>query len=100
VGYALSEELITDGNGRVLSDCLEKYMIPTSMDMPEIEIILVESADEEGPYGANGVGEIGLNNTAPAIVNAIHDAIGIRFHTLPVTAEDVYFALKEREDKP
>jgi 4-hydroxybenzoyl-CoA reductase subunit alpha len=100
VGYALSEELITDGNGRVLSDCLEKYMIPTSMDMPEIEIILVESADEEGPYGAKGVGEIGLNNTAPAIVNAIHDAIGIRFHTLPVTAEDVYFALKEREDKP
>jgi len=94
VGYALSEELITDGHGKVLSDCFEKYMIPTSMDMPEIEIILVESADEEGPYGAKGVGEIGLNNTAPAIINAIYNAIGIRFQKLPVKAEDVYFALK------
>jgi CO/xanthine dehydrogenase Mo-binding subunit len=94
VGFALSEELITDGHGKVLSDCFEKYMIPTSMDMPEIEIILVESADKEGPYGAKGVGEIGLNNTAPAIINAICNATGIRFHDLPLKAEDVYFALK------
>ncbi len=94
VGYALSEELITDSNGRVVSDCFEKYMLPTSMDVPEIRIILVESADQEGPYGAKGVGEIGLNNTAPAIVNAIENAVGIRFHHLPVKAEDVYFALQ------
>ena len=94
VGYALSEELITDSKGRVVSDCFEKYMLPTSMDMPEIQVILVESADLEGPYGAKGVGEIGLNNTAPAIVNALYNAIGIRFHRLPVKAEDVYFALQ------
>lgn len=94
IGYALSEELVTDSQGRVLNDCFEKYMMPTSMDLPEIRIILVESADKEGPYGAKGVGEIGLNNTAPAIVNAIHNAIGIRFHRLPVKAEDVYFALQ------
>jgi CO/xanthine dehydrogenase Mo-binding subunit len=95
VGYALSEELITDSKGRVLSDCFEKYMMPTSMDMPEIRVILVESVDPEGPYGAKGVGEIGLNNTAPAIVNAIDNAIGVRFHRLPVKAENVYFALKQ-----
>jgi len=94
IGYALSEELVTNAEGRVVSDSFEKYMMPTAMDIPEIEVILVESADQEGPYGAKGVGEIGLNNTAPAIVNAIHNAIGIRFHTLPVKAEDVYFALK------
>ena len=94
IGYALSEELITDSRGRVVSDCFEKYMMPTSMDLPEIRIILVESADAEGPYGAKGVGEIGLNNTAPAIVNAVHNAIGVRFHHLPVKAEEVYFALQ------
>ena len=94
VGYALSEELVIDDHGKVISDCFEKYMMPTSMDMPEIEIILVESADEEGPYGAKGVGEIGLNNTAPAIINAVYNAIGIRFHEMPLKAEDVYFALK------
>ena len=71
-------------------------MMPTSMDMPEMDLILVESADQEGPYGAKGVGEIGLNNTAPAIANAIYDATGIRFHKLPIKAEDVYFALKEK----
>jgi xanthine dehydrogenase molybdenum-binding subunit len=94
VGYALSEELLIDDHGKVISDCFEKYMMPTSMDMPEIEVILVESADEEGPYGAKGVGEIGLNNTAPAIINAVYNAIGIRFHKMPLKAEDVYHALK------
>jgi CO/xanthine dehydrogenase Mo-binding subunit len=94
VGYALSEELITGAEGRVLSDCFEKYMMPTAMDMPEIQVILVESHDPEGPYGAKGVGEIGLNNTAPAIVNAIHNATGVRFHHLPVKPERVFFALK------
>ncbi|MBN1835634.1 MAG: molybdopterin-dependent oxidoreductase [Spirochaetales bacterium] len=94
IGYALSEELLTNSKGRMVSDTLEKYMMPTSMDIPEIKVILVETNDPEGPYGAKGVGEIGLNNTAPAIVNAIHDAIGVRFHRLPVRAEDVYFALK------
>jgi xanthine dehydrogenase molybdenum-binding subunit len=95
VGWALSEELITNSKGRVVSDCFEKYMLPTSMDMPEIRTILVESAEKEGPYGAKGVGEIGLNNTASAIVNAIQNAIGVRFHRLPVKAEDVYFALRQ-----
>ncbi len=95
MGFALSEELITDSRGRVVSDCLEKYMMPTAMDIPEVKVILVESADAEGPYGAKGVGEIGLNDTAPAIVNAIHNATGIRFHKLPVKAEHVYAALQQ-----
>jgi len=94
VGFALTEELITDARGRVITDCFEKYLIPTAMDMPEMKVILVESNDPEGPFGAKGVGEIGLNNTAPAIANAITNAIGVRFHRLPIRAEDVYRALK------
>ena len=95
IGYALTEELITNKEGRVISDCFEKYMIPTSMDIPVIKIILVETNDQEGPYGAKGVGEIGLNNTAPAIVNAIHNATGVKFHSLPVKSADLYFALQK-----
>ena len=95
IGYALTEELITNKEGRVISDCFEKYMMPTSMDIPEIKVILVETNDQEGPYGAKGVGEIGLNNTAPAIVNAIYNATGVKFHSLPVKSEDVYFALQK-----
>jgi xanthine dehydrogenase molybdenum-binding subunit len=94
IGYALTEELITNQKGKVLSDCFEKYLIPTSMEIPEINIILVETNDSEGPFGAKGVGEIGLNNTAAAIVNALYNATGIRFHKLPVKAEDVFYAMK------
>jgi len=97
IGYALMEELITNEKGRVISDCFEKYMMPTSMDIPEIKLIIVETVDPEGPFGAKGVGEIGLNNTAPAIINAIYDAIGIRFYNIPIKSEDVYFALKKKK---
>lgn len=97
IGYALTEELITDQNGRVVTDCFEKMMIPTAMDIPRINVIIVETDDPEGPYGAKGVGEIGLNNTIPAIVNAIYDAIGVRFHHTPVGAEDLYTALTRKE---
>lgn len=97
IGYALTEELITDQNGRVTTDCFEKVMIPTSMDIPRINIIIVESDDPEGPYGAKGVGEIGLNNTIPAISNAIYDAIGVRFHHAPIGSEDLYTALIRKD---
>jgi len=94
MGFALTEEVITDAKGRIITDCLEKYLMPTSMDMPQMQVILVEPIDPEGPFGAKGVGEIGLNNTAAAIANAITNAIGVRFHRLPIKAEDVYLALK------
>ena len=97
IGYALTEELITNQDGRVVTDCFEKVMIPTSMDIPRIDIIIVESKDPEGPYGAKGVGEIGLNNTIPAIANAIYDAIGIRFHHAPIGSEDLYTTLTRKE---
>jgi len=99
IGYALMEELITNEKGKIISNCFEKYMMPTSMDIPEIKLNIIETIDPEGPFGAKGAGEIGLNNTAPAIINAIYDAIGIRFHNIPIKSEDVYFALIKKKEK-
>jgi CO/xanthine dehydrogenase Mo-binding subunit len=72
-------------------------MIPTSMDVPQ-DIVprLIEIADPLGPYGARGVGEMTMMLLAPAILDAIHDATGIWFNKIPVKAEDVLLALKEK----
>jgi CO/xanthine dehydrogenase Mo-binding subunit len=93
IGYALSEELLFDGEGRILNPTLRTYRIPTAKDMPPMEIILVEKADPYGPFGAKGVGEITTNCTAPAIANAIARATGARLTQLPMTPERVWQAL-------
>jgi selenium-dependent xanthine dehydrogenase len=82
VGYALTEELVVD-KGRVLSDSLVRYRVPTIRHLPEITPILVEHPTSSGPYGAKGIGEITSIPTAPAIVNAIYDAVGVRLSSLP-----------------
>ncbi|MBC8407085.1 MAG: molybdopterin-dependent oxidoreductase, partial [Planctomycetes bacterium] len=73
------------------------YRIPTSMDTPEIEALIVESIDPEGPYGAKEAGEGPLHSTIPAIANAIFDAVGIRLRELPFTPAKVLAALREKE---
>ena len=65
--------------------------------MPEIKAYCVESVGTNGPFGAKGIGEPGLVPTAPAIANAIYDAIGVRLHELPMTREQVLTALKEKQ---
>ncbi|MEW6696418.1 MAG: xanthine dehydrogenase family protein molybdopterin-binding subunit [Bacillota bacterium] len=97
IGYALSEEIRYDDQGRQLNNGFHKYMLPTAMDVPEMEAIIVEAEDPTGPFGAKGVGETGLVATAAAISNAVYDAIGIRFFEIPLTEERVYKALKERK---
>lgn len=96
IGYALLEELKID-MGEVLNPNFTDYKIFTASDIPEIKSILVESNDPQGPFGAKGVGEIVLIPTAPAIINAIYDAIGIRFKELPVTSEKILNALRGEE---
>ncbi len=83
IGYALTEELVVD-KGKVLSDNLVRYRVPTIRHLPEITPILVEHPVSSGPYGAKGLGEITSIPTAPAIVNAIYDATGVRLNQLPV----------------
>jgi len=65
--------------------------------LPEIELILVEKPDPKGPFGAKGVGESAMVAIAPAIANAIYDAVGVRITELPVTPEKILKALKEKQ---
>ena len=95
IGLALKEEFVLD-EGRILSDSLAKYKIPTTQDVPEIVPILVEALSEEGPFGAKGVGEIPSIPTVPAIINAIYDATGVRISRVPVRREDLLRAIQSR----
>jgi aldehyde oxidoreductase len=88
LGLALMEEYIP---GR--TENLHDYLIPTIGDVPEIECLLIEAADPLGPYGAKGIGEPALVPTAPAILNAIHHATGLRLRQVPATPDRVRAAL-------
>lgn len=81
--------------GLHIGPSLLDYPIPTSQEVPDFEALIVESIDPEGPYGAKEAGEGPLHSTIPAIANAIHDAIGVRFRTLPITASKIWRALQE-----
>jgi CO/xanthine dehydrogenase Mo-binding subunit len=94
IGYALYEEHILE-NGIPRTGSLAFYLVPTSMDVPEIECEIVEVADPKGPFGAKGVAEPATIPTTPAILNAIYDAVGVRITETPATPERVYFAIQE-----
>jgi len=96
VGYGLTEEMKLE-QGRVMNPNFLDYKMLTAMDVVPVEPIIIEPGDEAGPYGAKGIGEPGLVPTAPAIANAIYDAIGVRITSLPITPEKVLAALKEKK---
>jgi CO/xanthine dehydrogenase Mo-binding subunit len=75
------------------------YMIPTAKDVPALDAVVVETKSDTGPYGAKGIGEMTANSQAPAIINAIYDAIGIRITNLPATPEKILRALEEKQAK-
>lgn len=89
LGYTLTEEIKLEG-GFPKTKSLGEYMIPTSMDVPPIETHIVEVPVSTGPYGAKGVGEPALIPTAPAILNAIANALGIRVVDLPANLENLH----------
>ncbi len=93
LGQALFEELVLD-RGRVVNPSFIDYKIPCTLDVPELTPLFVEATHREGPFGAKGLGEPGLAPTAAAIANAIFDAVGVRIHDLPITAEKVLAALE------
>ena len=97
IGFALSEDFMVDkGTGETLSDSFATYKIPSALDIPEIEVILVEEPVSSGPFGAKGVGELPSIPTAPAICNAIYNAVGVRVYRLPIEPE---WLLKEMSKK-
>lgn len=97
MGFALLEELELE-KGAIKNPGFSKYLINTAMDMPEIYSIIVEDPTSSGPFGAKGVGEPALIPVAPAILNAIYDAIGVRFTEVPVTPRKIIEALNEKQN--
>jgi CO/xanthine dehydrogenase Mo-binding subunit len=95
-GYAITEELKVD-QGHTLNDSLESYLIPTSLDAPETVTKLLEIPEPYGPHGAVGIGEPSLTSTAPALLNAVSDAIGVRINQIPMTPERVLAAIESKE---
>jgi xanthine dehydrogenase molybdenum-binding subunit len=98
IGYALKEKLLLDETtGRLLNADFIGYNLPSSLDLPEeIEIVFVETIDPIGPFGAKGLAEMGMVSIAPAIANAIYDAVGTRFHELPMTRQKILEALRQK----
>jgi len=96
LGDALMEEVIIE-EGISKTDSFTNYLLPTSMDVPEISTTLVEEEEPTGPFGAKGVGEHASIPTAAAIANAVYDAIGVQIKELPITAEVVWRALQKAE---
>ncbi len=99
VGLALYEEILFDDNGRQINPNLTNYIMPTSLEMPDVEVHIVDNYDPTGPFGAKGVGEPTSVPTAAAILNAIHDAVGVRITQLPATAEKILKAIQEKDGK-
>jgi CO/xanthine dehydrogenase Mo-binding subunit len=96
LGYATAEEVVLDKHGRMRNDRLTNYIIPTSLDAPEMITRIVEIPFAGGPFGAKGLGEIPLDGPAPAVAQAIEAATGIVLDTLPMTPERVFTALEAK----
>jgi CO/xanthine dehydrogenase Mo-binding subunit len=95
IGYGLSEDLAVD-EGKVTTVNFGDYKIPNIKDIPELHTVILASESGPGPYDARGIGENPLAPVAPAIANAVEDAVGVRIRDLPITAEKVYQALVTR----
>ncbi len=94
IGHALTEELLFSDKGRCLNANLFDYKIPSSLDVPHIEVVLVKSEEPTGPFGAKSIAEVGINGPLPAISNAIYNAVGVRLRRAPFTPERVLSALQ------
>lgn len=98
IGYAIMEEIqVAEGVNQ--TGLFASYLIPTSMDLPDIKALLVESGEGAGPFGARGIGEPSLANSAASIASAIENAVGVRVRHLPITPERVLTAIRTAQDR-
>jgi CO/xanthine dehydrogenase Mo-binding subunit len=93
IGYALTEAMPME-EGRPLGPNFSDYKLPCTLDMPPLQVGFADSYEPTGPFGAKGLGELGLDPTAAVIANAIHDACGVRITTLPITPEKILEGLR------
>jgi xanthine dehydrogenase molybdenum-binding subunit len=96
IGYALSEQVILE-KGENMNPNFRDYKILTAKDVVPIQAPVLETYDKDGPFGAKGIGEPGCVPTAPAVANAVYDAIGVRVKDLPITPEKVLAAIREKK---
>ncbi|WP_432492573.1 molybdopterin-dependent oxidoreductase [Kineococcus gypseus] len=94
IGTALHEELRLDAEGRVTTTELRSYHVPRSADVPDTEVLFADTRDEFGPLGAKSMSESPYNPVAPALANAVRDAVGVRLHELPMTRDRVWRAVR------
>jgi len=94
IGFALYEKVIWH-NGRMQNGQMTNYIIPTSPDLPSIRVYFEELGNVHGAYGAKGIGELPMDGPAPAVVNAIVDAVGVPFDSVPLLPEDIFDVLGE-----
>ncbi len=98
IGYALYEKVVVE-KGEFKTTGFSTYILPTALDSPEQETVIVEKPEKSGPYGAKGVGEAPTVPVTPAVANAIHDAVGLRFTRLPITPEEIAGRLAGESDE-
>lgn len=96
IGMTLMEDVRFTPQGKIENNSFMQYKIPTRLDIGTIRVEFEPSYEPTGPFGAKSIGEIVVNTPAPAITDAIYNAVGIRFRDLPVTAEKIYMALKNK----
>ena len=89
IGWAMNEEYIMDNKGHMMNSNLLDYRMPTSLDIPMIDTVIVEVPNPRHPYGVRGVGEVSIIMPPAAIANAIYQAVGIRLNNLPMNPETV-----------
>ena len=98
IGYALIEGIRME-DGRPINPNFADYRIPSMRDMPALKHGFAKSYEPTGPFGAKGLGELGMDPTAAVINNAIFDAVGVRIKNLPITPEKVFRALRDKENQ-
>ena len=99
LGYALMEEF-SSREGKIRTADLSTYILPTALDVPDVESVAVELHEPSGPFGLKGAGEIAVDGPLPAVANALADACGVRLFSAPFTPERVLAALVSQFETP
>jgi putative selenate reductase molybdopterin-binding subunit len=98
IGATLYENLKIDATGRVVNPAFRNYHIPAWADLPRTEVLFADTIDSVGPFGAKSMSESPYNPVAPALANAVADAVGVRYRELPLAPDRVFRALAEQTE--
>ena len=96
-GMASSEEVIYSSKGKLLTSTFDTYHVPTSKEVGELVTEFADSYEPSGPFGAKSVGEIGIDTPPAVLCNAVYNAFGVRIHSLPITPQKIFEAMKEKK---